>query len=58
VTETWLLESTQDAILALQDYTLFRHDRKGKGGGVLIAVSRQLKARQLPSNMVVEAVTV
>ena len=37
VTETWL---TDKASLGLRDYTIFRLHRQGKGGGVLIAVSK------------------
>lgn len=42
----------------LQDYTIFRRDRQGKGGGVLIAVSKHLKARLLSSSTAVEAIAV
>jgi hypothetical protein len=37
-TETWLSESVQDAELVDDRYVVFRRDRNGRGGGVMIAV--------------------
>ena len=51
--ETWLNEAFNDAELYLQDYRIYRRDRSlqtsvySRGGGVLIAVHRAIKSKQL-----------
>ena len=43
ISETWLNKDLPDSIVALQDYELYRSDRKGKrGGGVCMYASRKI----------------
>ena len=43
-TETWLKPEIQNSELLLSDYDIFRKDRPSRGGGVLIAVKKNLCA--------------
>ena len=42
LTETWLDENFDDRELHLDDYNIFRRDRRGRGGGVLLATKLYL----------------
>jgi Reverse transcriptase (RNA-dependent DNA polymerase)/Endonuclease-reverse transcriptase len=44
ICETNLHEGVEDSALELSEYTVFRRDRKSKGGGVLVAVKSSLNA--------------
>lgn len=59
LTETWLDESTTDAML-LNNFTVFRNDRKGRGGGTLIAVKKCIKCFRysLDTELPIEATAV
>jgi hypothetical protein len=53
ISETWLDSCITDVSLGLNNYSVYRHDRsvktsdKSRGGGVLIAVKRTFKTKQL-----------
>ena len=52
-TETWLIpgeDGHKDSELMLNDYDIFRRDRPTKGGGVLIAVKKNLSCTQISSS--------
>ena len=49
-TETWLTPEHKNSELLLDDYDIFRRDRPTKGGGVLIAVKKDLCCEQLSSS--------
>ena len=52
-TETWLNPSIYNTEIFFSTYSIFRRDRDGKGGGVLIAVKTDLFAEviSLPSSI-------
>lgn len=58
VTETWLTEQIQDNELIPSGYTIFRKDRKSRGGGVLIAVKHTLAASLLHTPKDLEVVSI
>lgn len=45
VSETWLRESTHDALIGLNGYTTYRADRSRHGGGVAIFVRSSIKSK-------------
>ena len=49
-TETWLTPEHKNSELMLDDYDIFRRDRPTKGGGVLIAVKKNLCCEELSSS--------
>ena len=52
LTETWLDESTPNSVFHCCDrYEIFRKDRTSHGGGVAIFVRRDLKSRQIHSDV-------
>ena len=58
VTETWLSDSYFDGEVLPSGYTIFRKDRKNRGGGVLLAVDESLPVSLLPSPPTLEVLTV
>lgn len=60
MSETWLSSSSPEAAILLPGCTVFRQDRNGKGGGVLLNVENLLKCTQLmaPSDVKIEYVSV
>lgn len=58
--ETWLTDAFNDAELYMHDYRIYRRDRSpqtsvhSRGGGVLIAIHKTIKSRQLIVNDNVE----
>lgn len=49
-TETWLSQDTKNSELLLNDYDIFRRDRPNRGGGVLIAVKKNLCCEHISSS--------
>ena len=49
-TETWLTKNTKNNELLLNDYDIFRRDRPNTGGGVLIAVKRDLSCELISTS--------
>ena len=58
ITESWLQSSIKDGEVAPCDFTVYRHDRDTRGGGVLIAVSNRFASRIILSSSVVELVVI
>lgn len=58
LTETWLNHSFQNTEIIPSHYTIYRHDRPTRGGGVLIAVNSSLSSSQLKSPFDLEIVCV
>ena len=58
ITETWLSSSVLNNEIFPSSFTVFRHDRGSRGGGVLLAVHQSLSSHQLPSPSHLELVTV
>ena len=51
-TETWLSNSTPNSVFHCQHkYDIYRKDRKGIGGGVAIFVRKDVKSREISSNL-------
>ena len=46
--ETWLTKDHLNSELCLNDYDIFRNDRSSRGGGVFIAVRKELCGEALP----------
>ena len=62
-TETWLVSPEEDeenghknSELLLEDYDIFRRDRPTRGGGVLIAVKKDLCCEEISSSKETEAI--
>ena len=55
-TETWLSSNHLNSELLLNDYDIFRKDRASRGGGVLLAVKKNLCAEEIPSPSDTESV--
>ena len=47
-TETWLTDQIQNSELLLDDFDIFRKDRKTRGGGVLIAIKKTYVQKKFP----------
>lgn len=47
VSETWFMSSVCDSLILCSGYNVFRSDRQGHAGGVVIYVSKRLKSRVL-----------
>ena len=58
VTEIWLSSSICDAEIITNNYHIYWCNRASKGGGVLIAVTKLLKSRQLLTYAALESVMV
>lgn len=58
VTETWLSPCIYDNEILPSHYTIFRHDRSSRGGGVLLAISKSISTSPVPSPPDLEAVSV
>ncbi len=60
LSETWLSSSSPEAVTLLPGYSVFRQDRNGRGGGVLLYIKNSLKCiRQMaPSDVKIEYVSV
>ena len=54
LTETWLDEHLPTSAIELSGYNVFRKDRRGKGGGVLLGVKNCYKCSPLPDSPVDE----
>ena len=57
-TETWLSSDHRNSELLLDNYDLFRKDRASRGGGVLIAVKKDLCAVEIPSSCNIYAIRI
>ena len=55
-TETWLSPHHKNSELLLNNYDIFRKDRATRGGGVLIAVKKDLCAVEIPSSTDTECI--
>ena len=55
-TETWLSPHHKNSDLLLNNYDIFRKDRATRGGGVLIAVKKDLCAVEIPSSTDTECI--
>ena len=58
VTETWLSDFHTDGEIAPTGYNIFRKDRQGRGGGVLLAIDIQIPTTLLFSPPSLEVLTV
>ena len=58
MTETWLTDLYFDGEILPSDFNIFRKDRSGCGGGVLLAVSDTLSASLLSSPSHLEVLSV
>ena len=58
ITETWLSDLIFDCEILPTNYTLYRKDRKSRGGGVLIAVDSSVSCSVSPSPADLEIITV
>ena len=47
LTETWLQKDTPNSFLLLPAYSIYRHDRDTRGGGVLIAVNNKFISNEI-----------
>ena len=59
ITETWAHQGITDAELHIDGYLMFRKDRHGRGGGVLLYVNEELNAGlngELTSNAFQESI--
>lgn len=54
VSETWLCDSIPDSAVSIVNYTFFRRDRQGRGGGVGIYVRNDLKCHTLDTDCDIE----
>ena len=45
ITETWATESVNDAELSMEGYNMFRKDRGTRGGGLILYIKNNLRAR-------------
>ncbi len=46
ITESWLHDKILDPETEIRDYSLFRKDRKGRGGGALLFLRSSLRPKQ------------
>lgn len=58
LTETWLNDTFPTSMLGLNHYNVYRNDRAGRGGGVLIAISSDLESQQINTFSSSEILTV
>ena len=56
--ETWLYSNISNSELCLNDFDVFRNDRPSRGGGVFIAVRKELCGEVIPSCKDLESVFV
>ena len=57
ITETWLSDAVFDEIIP-KNYSIYRKDRKSRGGGVLVAISDSISSNLIPSPNTVELIAV
>ena len=57
-TESWLTSTISSSELKLNDYDIFRNDRSSRGGGVFIAVKKDLCGELIESSDEVESIFV
>ena len=57
-TESWLTSTISSSELKLNDYDIFRNDRSSRGGGVFIAVKKDLCGEFIESSDEVESIFV
>ena len=57
-TESWLSSSHSNSELKLNDYDIFRNDRSSRGGGVFVAVKKDLCGELIESSTDVESIFV
>ena len=55
-TETWLLSGVENSELLLDDYDIYRRNRDGRGGGVLIAIKKNLNRREISKSTTSEVI--
>ena len=56
--ETWLSDSTPNSILGLDNYIIYRKDRKSTGGGVLAAVSKSIISVEVATPVTLEMLAI
>lgn len=52
ITETWLNVDLSDDLLLIRNFTLYRQDRGGRGGGVAIYIRNNVKLIEIINNVV------
>ena len=58
VSETWLNETIYDNEILPSNYTIYRNDRRSRGGGVLIAVSNSIPSKIIERYTGIEMISV
>ena len=58
ITETWLTSSIYDNEILPSQYTIYRSDRKSRGGGIMIAINQSIPTKIVSCSKEVEALTV
>ena len=58
VSETWLNETIYDNETLPSNYTIYRNDRRSRGGGVLIAVSNSIPSKIIERYTGIEMISV
>jgi len=58
LTETWFSNNIFDNEILPSNYSLFRHDRQSRGGGVLIAVNNKISCQKLTSPVNLELICI
>ena len=58
ITETWLSNNILDGEVLPTNYTIYRHDRVSRGGGVLLAIKHDLPSVQLLLSSEIESIIV
>lgn len=58
ITESWLTNMIYNSEILPNDFTIFRKDRKTRGGGVLVAVKDSIPVQSLPTPEDLEVVAV
>ena len=58
ITETWLSDAVFDNEIIPKNYSIYRKDRKSRGGGVLIAISDSISFNLIPSPNTLELIAV
>ena len=58
VSETWLNETIYDNEILPSNYTIYRNDRRSRGGGVLIAVSNSIPSKIIKRYTGIEMISV
>ena len=58
ITETWLSDAVFDNEIIPKNYSIYRKDRKSRGGGVLVAISDSISSNLIPSPNTLELIAV